>query len=1053
LGTTEIALRLVATVEGSTEERRLLHAAFSGSTTLSKLATIVLAESAPSRAALADMITDGWGLSPTTALRRATTLLTWRAYLLQEGEQLRFPGSDWDESGSDVVAAADSQSDQADQPVPPVEPIGGESTNEPLGAVAALQESLESLAAASTQDTRDDGGTTHLVPDAIAPPPRVADVAAEATSVDTNDVVNAQPVATVSSSAASVPPVPATLPATSPTAVASTSVTTATPPREILSENNRAFFERQLRLGNLVLFTGAGFSLAARDHQGRPIPLGGTVTKELWAEAFPGEAYDNSSLQDVFEALQRSNPKKLASYLGERFSVDSGTLPAWYQTWFAMPWRKIYTLNVDDLEIAAAHRFDLPRQMSAINAIEGRPPAEPGHLMQQLETIHLNGIASDGSQGVTFSGEQFATRLGRQEPYYAFLAAEMLTHPFVFVGSPLEEPIFWQHLAMRSSRTPQSANELRPKCYLLSPTLGRARTEKLRAWNVVHVPATAEEFAKLVLETMKPAAEEGHRRLCASAIASTDDARNIVDVASVVGTKDTKTGFLVGEEPVWSDIRHGRAVERDEDSALFGKLSTFAKTRDGTVRVVVVTATAGAGKTTLLMKGALFLHAQASRCAWIGTDAQVSPRTLGRAFGDDKYDVAFVDDAGRYGSHLSGVLRELRKSDSLRLIVLGVRSFHNHAWQDANPDYVHTVGPLTDGDIDRLLAVLERERLLGVLRAKKPDERRAAFRKHAARQLLVAMLETTSGERFEDKVINEWTAQKGHAQFIYALSALATWLGYALTRDEILLASQGGPQELEALRDLENSRLLVADAGKYRARHRVIAETLVEELTNRGTQIDHVIIGLARALARPGEAAAPKGSLRRRVLVRLLSHDWLLRVLDGVGPARGVYASLEEYLDKDYHFWLQRGCMELEAGDIKFAQNYIQQATGINSTDPLVETARAHMELRTAIANPAAPGASDAAERAFETLRRLATARPADHYVAHVFGSQALAWCRRASLVNRVRLALLREAKDIVTAVLLKSKRREELKQLLYDLKKEELTPPAPPMPRTPATP
>jgi hypothetical protein len=306
------------------------------------------------------------------------------------------------------------------------------------------------------------------------------------------------------------------------------------------------------------------------------------------------------------------------------------------------------------------------------------------------------------------------------------------------------------------------------------------------------------------------------------------------------------------------------------------------------------------------------------------------------------------------------------------------------------------------------------------------------------------MLETTSGERFEDKVINEWTAQKPEGQFIYALAALATWLGYALTREEILLACRGGPRELEALRDLENGRLLVADANRYRARHRVIAETLVEELTSRGSQIDHVIVGFARALARPGEVAAPKGSLRRRVLVRLLSHDWLLRVLDGIDPARGVYASLEEYLDRDYHFWLQRGCLELEAGDVKFAQNYIQQAAGINSTDPLVETAKAHMELRTAIANSAAPGASDAAERAFETLRRLAAARPADHYVAHVFGSQVLAWCRRASLVSRARLALLREAKEIVSAVLTKTKRREELKQLLWDLKKEELTPSSP---------
>jgi hypothetical protein len=1028
------ASRLLATAEGSSEEKRLLLDAFTASPTLSRLATLVLSESPPSRTALADVIASGWPLSPATALRRATTLLTWRAYLLQEGEQLRFLGTDWDESSVDVTAEPDEASAPSERPhgrvlVSPSAPVSeAEPSEAPIGDAAELQASLENLAAPSPAAAGDEKASA--LPDAIAPP-------APAT--------NAEPTPTAGAPAAS----------TAPDAIAAAAVTSfssaplvSAPTRtatEILSENNRAYFERQLRLGNLVLLTGAGFSLAARDSRSRTLPLGGAVATELWAEAFPGEPYDNSSLQDVFEALHRSNPKRLAKYLKERFSIDSGSLPAWYQTWFAMPWLKIYTLNVDDLESVAATRFDLPRQTRAVSALEGQPPLEPGDLGTQLDTIHLNGIASDGPSGVTFSGEQFATRLGRQEPYYAFLAAEMLTRSFVFVGSPLDEPLLWQHLALRNLRTPQSANELRPKCFLLSPTLGRARTEKLRAWNIVHVPATAEEFAKLVLEPMKAAADEGLRRLSAVAIASTDDARNVVDVATVVDAKDTKTGFLVGEEPVWSDIRHGRAVERDEDANLFEKLGTFAKQDEGTPKTVVVSGTAGAGKTTLLMKSALFLHSNASRCAWIGTDAQVSPRTLGREFRDDKYDVLLVDDAGRYGAHLSGILRELHKGASLRLIVLGVRSFHNHALQEAAPDYVHTVGPLTDGDIDRLLAVLERERLLGVLRSKKPAERRAAFKMRAARQLLVAMLETTSGERFEDKVINEWAAQKPEGQFIYALAALATWLGYPLTREEILLASRGGPRELEALRDLEVGRLLVADAGRYRARHRVIAETLVEELTSRGSQIDHVIVGLARALARPGEAIAPKGSLRRRVLVRLLSHDWLLRVLDGIEPARGVYGSLEEYLDRDYHFWLQRGCLELEAGDVKFAQNYIQQAAGINATDPLVETANAHMELRTAIANAAAPGASDAAAHAFETLRRLATARPYDHYVAHVFGSQALGWCRRASLTSRARLALLREAKEIVNGVLAKTKRREELRQLLWDLKKEELTPTAAP--------
>jgi len=122
------ALRLLATAEGSSEERRLLLDAFTASSTLSRLAAMVLAESPPSRTALADAIASGWPLSPATALRRATTLLTWRAYLLQEGEQLRFLGVDWDESSVDVTAEADESSVPSERlhgrvAVPPSAPV------------------------------------------------------------------------------------------------------------------------------------------------------------------------------------------------------------------------------------------------------------------------------------------------------------------------------------------------------------------------------------------------------------------------------------------------------------------------------------------------------------------------------------------------------------------------------------------------------------------------------------------------------------------------------------------------------------------------------------------------------------------------------------------------------------------------------------------------------------------------------------------------------------------------------------------------------------------
>ena len=136
---------------------------------------------------------------------------------------------------------------------------------------------------------------------------------------------------------------------------------------------------------------------------------------------------------------------------------------------------------------------------------------------------------------------------------------------------------------------------------------------------------------------------------------------------------------------------------------------------------------------------------------------------------------------------------------------------------------------------------------------------------------------------------------------------------------------------------------------------------LVKELSDRGTQLEQLVIGLCRAIAIKNSSDEPRGSRRRRVLRHLLNHDGLLRLLSDVEPARNVYAQLEQHLDGDYHFWLQRGCLELECGDIRFAQNFLQQAVAINPSDALVETAMAHMCLRRAVTSPANPGAEELA--------------------------------------------------------------------------------------------
>src|SRR5207248_2889837 len=66
-----------------------------------------------------------------------------------------------------------------------------------------------------------------------------------------------------------------------------------------------------------------------------------------------------------------------------------------------------------------------------------------------------------------------------------------------------------------------------------------------------------------------------------------------------------------------------------------------------------------------------------------------------------------------------------------------------------------TIPNLEDQDIHLLIDALTRANRLGQLRGLKPDEQAALFREKCGRQLLVAMIEATSGRKFDEKIESE----------------------------------------------------------------------------------------------------------------------------------------------------------------------------------------------------------------------------------------------------------------------------------------------------------
>src|SRR5712691_1064955 len=99
-----------------------------------------------------------------------------------------------------------------------------------------------------------------------------------------------------------------------------------------MQDQHIAHLRGLLSRGDLVLFTGAGFSAGATSISGRKVPSVEELRQALWAIAFPGEAIDDrSNLGDVYEVAVTRHRNQTGQTIGRLLRVDANSLPDAYR--------------------------------------------------------------------------------------------------------------------------------------------------------------------------------------------------------------------------------------------------------------------------------------------------------------------------------------------------------------------------------------------------------------------------------------------------------------------------------------------------------------------------------------------------------------------------------------------------------------------------------------------------------------------------------------------------------------------------------------------------
>jgi hypothetical protein len=175
------------------------------------------------------------------------------------------------------------------------------------------------------------------------------------------------------------------------------------------------------------------------------------------------------------------------------------------------------------------------------------------------------------------------------------------------------------------------------------------------------------------------------------------------------------------------------------------------------------------------------------------------------------------------------------------------------------------------------------------------------------------------------------------------------------------------------------------------------------------------------------------------ILLRsVINHEFLYRIV-GLDVSQVLYQHLEDLLSGNSHYWLQRGSLEVEFGDLKLAENFLSQARGLSWNDLFIENEWAYLLFRKALENPGATAASELVREATEIIAAITLNPRAQPHPFHVLGSQGLAWSRVGIIGREAKERYLRELVSRVQVGIDRYPKNPELQQLHDDLRREYL--------------
>lgn len=831
----------------------------------------------------------------------------------------------------------------------------------------------------------------------------------------------------------------------------------------VIQVSDVQYLKRHLHSNRVVLFLGAGFSMGAKNAQGETLPSSNDLAEKLWDYMDYANPYDGTHLGIVYQAALKRPGGRTALFdlLNRTLAVTE--FPSWYRLVMNLFWYRIYTTNVDDLTeliygngggALALDRVVAPAEYEDRDA-----------FLRTIQLVKLNGSIDEPEKGLTFSPVEYGRRASEQDVWYDHLVRDLSTHPTLFIGSELDEPLLWQYLALRQRRSKGSGKQL-PKSFLVCPNVSVAKREALEEFNIVPLEMTAEDFftqltseADIVilrqdlLRNLDSTLEEV-LALESAGVPSREIelAEEFFSVFRPVSSQQPKNAgrshFLLGSPPSWDDIFNQLDAEREVNLEVTARIVDELRSNDGD-GFVMLSGAAGSGKTTIAKRASVLVSNEGFPVYYATNFVRLIPeRIVAYLRSYDRRVVLVFDETADDLIRIRQLADECRDLRHSPVIFLTIRTnelaMRRYVFQGLDDLVEIRVPDLSDADIHAILDKLERNTLLGELRKLKRPQQVDVFRTKAKKQILVAMREATRGKGFDEIIQDEYHhIEPLDAKLVYLIAAIPSMHHYFIDRGQLIAAMEISPSETSGIIDDTLSGILIPhenSPNRLQVRHPFIAEYVIRDLATREFLAQAYILFLEILAHDLPPQKHRKGSKVFRLYQHVINHATLHSVfLKQVELCRRIYESIKPHFTDDGHYFLQYGSYELEWGDLDFAENYLMQAESLMPYHPFVATSLGYLWMRQGVEATSPLAATEYLNKGIERIQhQIETVGRNNPYPYHVLGSQMLAFINRWT-PREEKVKKLQELHARVASGSNKYPLDNQLKKLVEDIKRAEL--------------